>query len=143
MREKMEKFKYGPLVWNCFSEEDESGNYYWNGNPPVDYDHDGIPVDEDGLQCLPIDSPVHPSWTADSTQLEYNNFLEFDIPSIDSTREWFDDNFLIVNDRQCKKYIIRWIRKNRKELPGFAKMTAGASSLVDMMDRVWPQADLK
>ena len=28
----MEKFKYGPLIWNCFTEDDESGNYYWNGS---------------------------------------------------------------------------------------------------------------
>tara|TARA_Y100000114_G_scaffold87843_1_gene81204 strand:- start:41 stop:460 length:420 start_codon:yes stop_codon:yes gene_type:complete len=139
----MEKFKYGPLIWNSANEDDESGNYFWNGKPPVDYDREGIPIDDEGMQCLPIDSPVHPSWTCNNLFLVYNDFLEFEIPSIDSTREWFDDNFLIVSDKQCKKYIIRWIRMNRKALPGFAKMTAGASSLVEMMDRVWPQDDLK
>lgn len=135
----MEKFKYGPLIWNCFSEEDESGNYYWNGNPPVEYDHDGIPVDADGLQCLPIESPVHPSWTADNVELEYNDFLEFKIPTIEGTREWFDDNFLIVSDIQCKKYIIKWIRKHRRGTSGVAKLAQRASNLVDIMDILWPQ----
>ena len=133
-KEKMQKFKYGPLVWNSFAEEDESGNYYWNGNPPVEYDHLGIPIDEAGMQCLPIQSPVHPSWQVESSQLEYNDFLQFKIPSISSTREWFDENFLVVTDIQCKKYIIKWIRKNEN----FSRMIAGASSLVEMMDRIWP-----
>mgnify|MGYP001171829795 CR=1 FL=1 len=135
----MEKFKYGPLIWNCFSEEDESGNYYWNGNPPVGYDDEGIPIDEDGLQCLPIASPIHPSWTADNIELEYNDFLEFEIPTIDGTREWFDDNFLVVSDIQCKKYIIKWIRKHKRSLPGVAKLAQGVSNLVDIMDKLWPQ----
>jgi len=139
----MEKFKFGPLIWNSANEDDESGNYFWNGKPPVDYDRDGIPIDDEGMQCLPIDSPVHPSWTADNIQLEHNDFLEFEIPTIDGTREWFDDNFLIVSDTQCKKYIIRWIRTHRKGLPGFGKMTVGASSLVEMMSRVWPQDERK
>lgn len=139
----MEKFKYGLLIWNSVNEDDESGNYFWNGKPPVGYDDDGIPIDQEGMQCLPIESPVHPSWESDKNQLEYNDFLEFEIPSISSTREWFSDNFLVVSDRQCKKYIIRWIRKNRMYLPGFVKMTQGASSLADIMDRVWPQDEHK
>jgi len=139
----MEKFKYGLLVWNSVNEDDESGNYFWNGKPPVGYDSEGIPIDEEGLQCLPISSPVHPTWEINTSFLVYNDFLEFEIPSIESTKEWFDDNFLVVSDRQIKKYIIRWIRQKRKGLPGFAKMTAGASSLAEMMDRVWPQDEHK
>tara|TARA_Y100000389_G_scaffold165312_1_gene169450 strand:- start:182 stop:601 length:420 start_codon:yes stop_codon:yes gene_type:complete len=139
----MPKFKYGPLVWNSINDEDESGNYFWNGKPPVDYDSDGIPIDDDGMQCLPIASPVHPSWTAESVQQEYNDFLGFEIPSISSTREWFDDNFLVANERQCKKYIIRWIKQNRSSLPGFYKMISEATSLADIMDRVWPQDEHK
>jgi hypothetical protein len=33
-----EKFKYGPLVWNHVDEEHDSGNYWWSGLPPVNYD---------------------------------------------------------------------------------------------------------
>ena len=33
-----EKFRYGPLVFNSFGEEDDSGNYWWPGNPPVAYE---------------------------------------------------------------------------------------------------------
>ena len=139
----MEKFKYGPLIWNCFTEDDESGNYYWNGSPPVGYDDDGIPIDQEGMQCLPIESPVHPSWICDKDKLEFNNFLGFKIPSIVSTREWFDANFLIVSDTQCKKYIIRWIRKNQYGTSGFYDMVRDSSSLREMMDRVWPQDEHK
>ena len=62
----MEKFKYGPLIWNSANEDDESGNYFWNGKPPVDYDREGIPLHDEGMQCLPIDSPDHPSSTCNN-----------------------------------------------------------------------------
>ena len=139
----MEKFKYGPLIWNCFTEDDESGNYYWNGSPPVGYDDDGIPIDSDGLQCLPIDSPVHPSWRGGKDKLEYNEFLGFEIPSIKTTKSWFDDNFLIISEDQCKKYIIKWIRKNQYGTPGFWDMVKDTTSLKEMMDKVWPQEEHK
>ena len=139
----MEKFKYGPLIWNCFTEDDESGNYYWNGSPPVGYDLDGIPIDKDGLQCLPIESPVHPSWVGVEEKYEFNEFLGFKIPSIESTKAWFDDNFLIISDEQCKKYIIRWIRKHKYGTPGFEELLRRTSSLADIMDKVWPQDEHK
>ena len=71
------------------------------------------------------------------------HYVEDAISIHDEFREWFDDNILIVSDKQCKKYIIRWIRNNRKSLPGFVKMTQGVTSLVEMMDRVWPQDEHK
>ena len=139
----MEKFKYGVLIWNNINEDDESGNYFWNGNPPVDYDDMGIPIDEDGLQCLPIESPVHPSWAGDGAIFEYNDFLKFKIPTVNSTKAWFDENFLIITERQCKKYIIKWIKLHRRGEPGFSSMIKDASSLTDMMDRIWPQDEHK
>ena len=45
----MEKFKYGPLLWNHVDDEDDSGNYWWSGMAPVNYAETGIPVDEKGL----------------------------------------------------------------------------------------------
>ena len=53
----MEKFKYGPIIYNCVDEEDDSGNYYWAGEPPVAYDQWGVPVDRHGKQTLPLDCP--------------------------------------------------------------------------------------
>ena len=135
----MKKFKFGPLVWNCVNEDDESGNYFWNGNPPVDYDDMGIPVDQEGLQCLPADCPIHPSWQANYETKEYNEFLGFEIPTIESTKEWFDENFLIVSDKQIKKYIIRWIRDYKSGSVGYVKLNKDADSLDIIMDRIWPQ----
>ena len=139
----MEKFKFGPLIWNSANEDDESGNYYWNGSPPVDYDELGIPVDEDGMQCLPIQSPVHPSWTGSKENFEYNEFLGFKIPSVESTKEWFDDNFLVISEKQSKKYIIKWIRTHRGTHPGYFKLTLGVTSMKEIMDRLWPQDEHK
>ena len=49
----MEKYKYGPLVYNTTTDEDDSGNFYWNGMPPVGYDSMKIPIDPNGNSaCL-------------------------------------------------------------------------------------------
>jgi len=137
----MKKYKYGPLIYNTTADDDDSGNFYWNGMPPVGYDEMGIPIDPNGNQCLPFECPLHPNHSP--TNFKYNEWLEDELPTWESFEEWFDDNFLIVSDKQCKKYIIRWIRNNRKSLPGFVKMTQGVTSLVEMMDRVWPQDEHK
>jgi len=34
----MEIYKYGPLVYNTPDSEEDTGNYYWSGSPPVGYD---------------------------------------------------------------------------------------------------------
>ena len=139
----MEKFKYGPLIWNCINEDDESGNYFWNGKPPVEYDRMNIPIDEEGMQCLPIGSPVHPTWQPDEKQFVFNDFLQSEIPSLKETKEWFDDNFLVISEKQCKKYIIKWIRTHRGTHPGYFKLTLGVTSMKEIMDRLWPQDEHK
>jgi hypothetical protein len=143
-RGKMEKFKYGPLIWNCINEDDESGNYFWNGRPPVGYDTLNIPIDERGMQCLPIESPVHPTWQPDQKEFVYNEYMRQPIPSIEQAKRWFDDNFLVVPVKQCKKYIIKWLSNNlgiRNEF--YLGLRNNSNSLEDVMDKLWPQDEHK
>ena len=75
----MEKYKYGPLVFNTtHPDDDDSGNFYWSGLVPVGYDEFGIPVDERGFQCLDLSSPLHPSHVPNHT--DYNKVLEAVLP---------------------------------------------------------------
>ena len=92
----VEKFKFGPLVYNCVNEDDEEGNYYWPGNPPVDYDQWGIPVDAHGKQCLGLDCPFHPFHIfEDSETLDI--VKNFKIPkSFKVYYDWCEENFLVV-----------------------------------------------
>ena len=77
-----EKFKYGPLVYNCFGEDDDSGNYWWAGAPPVAYEEPSgpfrMPVDEYGNQCLPGNCILHPNCSID----EWESFELFPVPSL-------------------------------------------------------------
>lgn len=135
----MKKYKYGPLVYITVGMDEEEGNYFWNGSPPVDYDVDGIPVDKDGRQCLDISCPLHPSHEAEIT--EYSEALTSDIPTLDSFREWFDNNFLLVTDDQLKRWIIRWwaryTRRTNSEL--YFSITKQYSSVEEIQEAVWPQ----
>ena len=100
------KYKYGPLIWNCTSDEDESGNYYWPGTPPCAYDPLGIPVDINGMQCLPVLSIIHPAYQP--TETTFHSLISDSLPTISSAKAWLDENFLVVTPRQVGRLIIRW-----------------------------------
>ena len=134
----MEKFKYGPLIYVTYGMDDSEGNYFWSGLPPVGYDESGIPIDKNGNQCLDISCPLHPAWTP--TETTYNETLKLDIPSIEYTRQWFEDNFLIISDRQVKRYIIRWwsARASRDNYHAYLNVLQNYSSVEEIQEAVWP-----
>ena len=137
-----EKFKYGPLIWNHVDDEDDSGNYWWSGLPPVSYDDAGIPVDEKGLQCLPMSSPVHPSYNIKHSV--FNVVLQDHLPSIDEWQSWCDENFIIIDETRIKREILRWYAKQRSiKRSKFFELQKQAKSLNERVDLVWPPDDDK
>ena len=58
-----------------------------------------IPVDENGNQCLPGESILHPCRVEDS-----HRTLIGDVPALAWCREWFEDNFLIIEDWRLSLY---------------------------------------
>ena len=132
----MEKYKYGPLLYVTQGMDDEEGNYYWAGSPPVGYDSSGIPIDKNGNQCLDISCPLHPGWEPEDTV--YSIVLLDDIPTVDSYLQWFEANFLIVSKKQIKSWIIqRWARKNRGTTM-YNEILNTYSSVEEIMEEVWP-----
>ena len=90
------KFRYGPLVYNCIADEDDSGNYWWAGNPPVAYEEESgpyrMPVDSFGNQCLPGDCILHPNCRVE----EWESVEIFKVPSLSWCRTWFDDSLIFL-----------------------------------------------
>ena len=133
----MEKYKYGPLIYITAGMDDDEGNFYWNGLPPVKYDESGIPVDINGMQCLPIESPLHPGWEPFET--EYSTILAHNIPTISHYKQWFDDNFLEISDSQIKKYILKWWHtRTLTNTPFYAELLKRYSSIEEIQEAVWP-----
>ena len=133
----MEKYRYGPLIYNSTTDEDDSGNFYWNGMPPVGYDSMGIPIDPNGNQCLPFDCPLHPNHSPKYT--EYNNFLGADLPTVEAFSEWFEDNFIRVDERDYYFYILRWYNFQSDGSTNLINK-AKDNSIDEMIDLVWPDA---
>lgn len=133
-----EKFKYGPLVYNCFGEEDDSGNYWWAGNPPVAYEAESgpyrIPVDSNGNQCLPGECILHPNCRVE--EWETDKPLS-DVPSLAWCRSWFEDNFLVISDYQVCKYILRWYWWNKQYQNEWQEFSAG-KTVDEMIGEIWP-----
>lgn len=133
-----EKYTYGPLVYNCFGEDDDSGNYWWPGNPVVGYEEESgvyrIPVDADGNQCLPGDCILHPNCRVE--EWEDHDVLG-KIPSLNWCRAWFEDNFLIIEDWTICKYIVRWIWWNRKNEESWQTFSEG-KSVPKIIGEIWP-----
>ena len=131
----MEKYKYGPLVYNIQGSDDDSGNFYWNGLPPVNYDEMGIPIDKDGNQCLDVKCPLHPAYTP--SDLCHNDFLKCSIPSVEDFAGWFEENFIEVSEADIKFYILRWFYKNSSKHPLFISKNFKTEKAIN---RIWPDA---
>jgi len=137
----MEKYRYGPLVFITKGMDESEGNYFWAGNPPVGYDKTGVPIDENGLQCVDIECPLHPRYTP--TETIYNRTLNTNIPTEESVKKWFDDNFLFVSDDQIKKYIFKWWVENNKDYHLYQSLLRSYKSVNDIIGAVWQQDEVK
>ena len=136
----MEQFKYGPLLYNTSETDNESGNYYWNGLPPIGYDKELIPIDSKGFQCLPLVCPIHPGFTATECEKESNEFLEVDIPTLSSFNTWFADQFIEVTDRVLALFVVRWIDLQNELEPCSQALYSKCATmdLEEILDSIWP-----
>lgn len=136
-----EKFKYGPLVYNCLGEDDDSGNYWWAGNPPVAYEEESgpyrIPVDANGNQCLPGECILHPNCRVE----EWESFELCKIPSLEWCRSWFDENFLVASDYQVCRYIVRWCEWNYKDNAEWSQIKINKTA-DEMIGEIWPDVQI-
>ena len=136
-----EKFKYGPLVYNHFGEDDDSGNYWWAGNPPVAYEAESgpfrIPVDAMGNQCLPGECILHPNCRVE----EWESFELCKIPSLSWCRSWFDENFLVASDYQVCRYIVRWCEWNYKHNAEWSQIKINKTA-DEMIGEIWPDVQI-
>lgn len=135
-----EQFRYGPLVYVSvetinIDEENSEGNYYWPGLPPVAYDPIGIPVDENGQQCLPGECILHLNHVPEHT--EWNDVLKTELPTVDVCREWFEDHFLEVSDWDLCRYILRWYWWNHQHDADWKSWKRGKTQ-EEMVREIWP-----
>lgn len=137
----MEIYKYGPLVYNTPDSEEDTGNFYWSGSPPVGYDSQGMPVDDKGFQCLDMNNcPIHPNYPVPDESKEPNEFLGLDIPTLNSFNSWFEDTFIKANPRDLALFIIRWIDfQNESSAVKKALYNKCATmDIDDIIDNMWP-----
>ena len=137
-----ERFKYGPLIYDTVDDVEDidgGGNYWWAGLPPVGYDEMGIPVDSQGLQCLPLSSPFHPDHIPKDPV--YNQYINDYVPSIKEWQTWLDENFIVANVLQIKGFILKWYAKQSTISPQFYELQQNAKNLEEMVELVWPPVE--
>ena len=136
----MEQYKYGPLTYNTSDSDDETGNFYWNGLPPIGYDGMGIPIDEKGHQCLDMLCPIHPKFDDTNCEKESNDFLGLDIPTLASFTEWFEDQFMELEPRDAALFILRWIDLQNESEPCSQVLyrKCATMDLEEILDSIWP-----
>jgi hypothetical protein len=133
----MEKYKYGPLVYNTtHPDDDDSGNFYWPGLPPVGYDELAIPIDEKGFQCLDDSSPLHPHHKP--SLVEPHLLIGAQLPTIESVKAWFDDNFLLVSEWEVCRYILRWYNFQPGKTDLYKVLVSESESIEEVIEKLWP-----
>ena len=99
---------YGPLIYaKDFFEDDGIANYFWPGSPPTGYNEQGIPIDDENMECLDLTCPLHPDWAPLETEMVYNDYLGFSIPSYCCYIQWFKENNLACTPEQAKKLLFK------------------------------------
>jgi hypothetical protein len=111
------------------------------GTIPIGYDKDNIPIDAKSLQCLPMSSPVHPGYQLKHSV--FNPLIKDHLPSIDEWRQWFDEQFIEIDDARIKREILRWYEKNQNVTPAFISLYSKCETLQEMVEAVWPQDENK
>ena len=137
----MEQYKYGPLVYNTTDSDDDTGNYYWPGIAPVNYDDVGIPIDNRGYQCLDVsECPLHPDYEVAETNMEHNKALGCTIPTLDSFNSWFEDAFIKAEPRDLAFFVLRWINFQPDDHPATSALYAKYAQLdiEDIINALWP-----
>lgn len=109
MEQPSTKFKWGPLFYitDIFS-DNNVGNYYHPGLPPVSYSTRGVPIDENGIECLDLSCPLHPDWAPNKFQVEYNDYLQVSAPKWEVYSEWLNNKLIVCTEGQAKKWMIWW-----------------------------------
>ena len=123
----MEKFKYGPLIYNCVNEEDDSGNYYWPGEPPVGYDKWGVPVDRFERQVLPINCPFHPFYDFPDKKRSLVVNAIYIPTSLKCYFDWCEENFVKPDGILFKRDVCKKVFKKMTNLVS----DYGASTLIN------------
>ena len=127
-KESTQMFRYGPLTWASI--EDDSGNYYYSGSPPVGYDKQGIPIDEQGLQCLDLRCPVHPNYQPVNA-FYYPSINDF-LPSVEEWEEWFKAEYISIDTERIQREIIRWYLKQKPISKEFEHLARNSSSIAEI-----------
>ena len=105
--------KCNDCYFTCLPYSKKFSNYPL-GKVKVFFPKDNIPIDAKGLQCLPMSSPVHPAYALKHSV--FNPLIKDHLPSIDEWRQWFDEQFIEIDDARIKREILRWYAKNTKQL---------------------------
>ena len=127
-----EKFKYGPLIWNSSGDEDDDGNYYWAGMPPVAYDAMEIPVDMEGRQCLPMTCPFHPHYEfKDKQTSKYDPTVQLPL-TFKEYKDWLEKNFIVFDEKPVKKDIVKKVVSQLAKANASTQMGGGEYDLQKM-----------
>ncbi len=63
--------------------------------------------------------------------------------SIDEWQDWFDNQFIEIDEARIHREILRWYSKQSNKSQNFYKLQESANSLNEMVDLVWPPEENK
>ena len=127
-------FSYGPLTWASI-ENRIKGNFLYKGDYPVDYDNEGIPIDEKGLQCLDLRCPVHPNYKPINPV--FSPLINDTLPSNLEWKRWFQENYIQIDNARIMREILKWYMKQERQSLEFKKIKASCSNLTELTEKIF------
>ena len=127
-------FSYGPLTWASI-ENRIKGNFLYKGDYPVEYDNNGIPIDDEGNQCLPITCPLHPDYKPTNPVL--SPMINDTLPSNLEWKRWFEENYIQIDNARIMREILRWYMKQERQSLEFKKIKASCTTLTELTEKIF------
>jgi hypothetical protein len=131
------KWTYKGITWNLRHETDGSGNYWWDGTHPTEYDSTtGIPRDAaNATLCIDSSCVYHPDYSPHET--EFNDNIQDYLPTVNAASLWFEIKHLYKTEAAVKEAIVDWYGYKEVRTAEYDGIVANNATVAEQITAIW------
>lgn len=130
------KYTYENMTWNLVHETDGSGNYWWGGAQPTQYDATtGLPADVNGNLCIDWTCVHNPDYQPH--EQEFNDNIQDYLPTINAATLWFEIKQIYTPEAKVKEAIVKWYGYKDTRTAEYDGIVANNAAMADRITAIW------
>lgn len=131
------KWTYENITWNLKHETDGSGNYWWGGTHPTEYDSTtGLPRDAaNNTLCIDWTCVHHPDYQPH--EQEFNSNIQDYLPTVNAASLWFEIKQIWTSEAKVKEAIVKWYGYKDTRTAEYDGIVANNAAMADRITAIW------